>query len=439
MNNQHRIDPEWAWATYRPSAAKPWTLKLAAHLYRRAAFGANWGQLQQALETGPQPAVDALLTPPADIEPFNATYDEYDQSVGHAESADQLRAWWLRRMLLTPFPLLEKMTLFWHSHFAVSNKPVKNAFFMQQYVQGLRSHALGSFTSLLEGICHDPAVLIGTECVENRKSRPNTAFARILVDHFTLGPEIATEQDVQQVATALTGSFVRRGRFQFIAREHDSGLKQILGQQGLFKGDDVIRILLEQPATAQHIVNKLYAWLISEACPPEASLVEPLVSSFSKDYNVGKLIETMLRSNLFFSESCYRQRIKSPVEYTLGIVQGLEGMISTTQLANALAELGQNLYHPPTVKGWQGGRVWINEAALIQRSNLAHALLQAKGPFQGKLNVQSILKKYGHTTDESTTRFLMNLFLQGDIGLDSAGSSEKTLYRAVTCPEFHLA
>ncbi len=439
MDTQHCVDPEWAWAAYRPSATHPWTRARAAHLYRRAAFGADWGQLQQALEAGPQRAVDALLTPPADVDVFNRTYDEYDQSVGHAESADQLRAWWLRRMLLTPFPLLEKMTLFWHGHLAVSNRVVKNAFFMQQSVHHLRSHALGSFESLLEGICCDPAVLIGTECIENRKSRPNPAFARILVDHFTLGPGIAPEQDIQQIATALTGSFVRRGRFQFIAREHSNEVKRIFGQQGHFKGDDVIRILLEQPATAEHIVSKLYAWLIDEVRPPQASLIKPLVSSFAGDYHVGKLVETVLRSNLFFSESCYRQRIKSPVEYALGIIRGLEGMVSTTQLARDLAELGQNLYHPPTVKGWPGGRVWINEAALIQRSNLAHALLQAKGPYQGKLKVQTVLKKYGHAMDETGARFLTNLFLQGDMGLAAAESSEKALYRIITCPEFHLA
>jgi len=439
MNTRNTLDPTWAWAPYQPSTERPWNLPLAAHLYRRAAFGANWGQLQKAMADGPRKTISDLLSPQADVDAFNLTCDEYDRSVGRSESADELRAWWLRRMILTPFPLLEKMTLFWHSHFAVNNTIVKNAAFMQQYAHGLRSQALGSFESLLKDICHDPAMLISIDAIENRKSHPNDALARTLITHFTLGPDVAREEDIQQAARAFTGNFVRRGRFLQIEREHDDGSKQLFGRTGRFRDTDVISVLLEQPAASEYIVRKVYAWLMNEVQPPAPSLIAPLTRSFGKDYSVSKLVETMLRSNLFFSESCYRQRIKCPVEYALGIVMGLEGMVSTTHLANELAEQGQNLYHPPTLKGWPGQKAWINEATLIQRANLANALLDNAGPYKGKLKPHTILAKYDRNTEQSETQFLTDLFLQNTVPPGASESIEQTLYSIVIRPEFHLA
>ncbi|MCF7976199.1 MAG: DUF1800 domain-containing protein [Phycisphaerae bacterium] len=439
MDTQQTLDPNWAWAPYRPSTEHPWTLARAGHLYRRAAFGANWTQLQQALVHGPRKTIDGLLTPPADLAAFNRTYDDYDRSVGSSESADELRAWWLRRMLLTPCPLLEKMTLFWHSHFAVSNGVVKSAAFMRQYLQLIRSQALGSFHTLVQDMVHDPALLIGMDAIENRKSRPNESLARTLIEDFTLGTGAATDQDIRQAARAFTGNFVRRGRFLFIEREHDDGDKQLFGQTGPFTDKDVISILLEQPATAEHIVHKVYAWLLNEASPPSDSLMAPLTRSFARDYNMSRLVETMLRSNLFFSEACYRQRIKCPVEYALGMVQGLEGMVSTTQLATDLAALGQNLFHPPTLRGWPGKEAWINQATLIQRANLAHALLQGSGPYQGKLDARAILEKYAHTANQPDAQFFADLFLQQAMTPASGESIEQSLYDIVTSPEFNLA
>ncbi len=446
-------DPIWAWAAYQPDAKRPWTLAQAGHLYRRAAFGANWDQLQQALSDGPQRTIDKLLRPQADIAAFNRKHDEYESSSG---SANALRAWWLRRMILTPHPLLEKMTLFWHSHFAINSVKVKNARLMQRYIQFLRSQALNSFQALLKGISHDPAMLIWLGAEANRKARPNKNFARMLMETFTLGPGNFTEKDVQEAARAFTGWFVLMSRLRYIPREHDDNIKQILGQKSNFTGDDVIRIVLEQQATAQTLVRKLYRWLISETKEPNAELIAPLAKSFTKDYNILKLVEKMLRSNLFFSPAAYRRRIKCPVEFALGIVKGLEAVVSTTQLAGDLADLGQNLYHPPTVKGWIGGRRWINNATMVGRHNLALALLQGSVPYGDKLNPRAVAKKHGFSTPESTARFLLDLFLQGDLefnvrnalpkitkapagGGDLAESVRHFAHAIVTLPESQLA
>ncbi|MHC4323874.1 MAG: DUF1800 domain-containing protein [Planctomycetota bacterium] len=416
-------DTRWAWAAYEPDADHPWNLALAGHLYRRAAFGASWEQLQQALSDGPQRTIDNLLKPQAETVEFNRTYDEYEAATG---SVDQLRAWWLRRMIQTPHPLQEKMTLFWHSHFATNASEVKNARLMQQHIRLLRSEALGSFRILLEGISQDPAVLLWLGAEANRKAQPNENLARAIMETFTLGPGHCTENDIRDAARAFTGWFVLRSKLRYIPREHDGNEKQIFDRKGNFARDDVLRIILEQPATSRRLVRKLYRWLISETEQPDEALILPLAESFAADYDVLKLVETMLRSNLFFSAAAYRKRIKSPAEFAIGIINALEGTISTTQLAEDLADLGQNLYYPPTVKGWAGGKHWINSTAIIARQNLASALLRGSGPYVNKLNPWAVAQRHGCTTPESARQFLLDLFLQGGLDPDAREALLKT-------------
>ena len=456
--SQAPADPVWAWTPYAPDARRPWNLPLAGHLYRRAAFGAGWEQLQQAVAEGPQRTVDKLLQPGTDVAAFNRTYDDYEASATDSASTDGLRAWWLRRMLHTPHPLLEKMTLFWHNHFATSNIKVKSALLMHRHVQLLRSHALGRFEPLLEAVSHDPAVLVWLDAGANRKARPNENYVQTLMETYALGSGHYSEEDVREAARAFTGWFVLRNRVRYIPREHDPGVKKVLGQEGDLSGEDVVRIVLRQPATPEFLVRKLYGWLIDETDEPGDALIAPLAASFAKDYDVGKLVETMLRSNLFFSPAAYRRRIKSPVEFALGIIRGLEGSVSTARLGQDLAALGQNLYNPPTVKGWPGGRHWINNATLLGRSNLALALVSGLKPYGNKLDPLAVAEKHGFKAPESTPRFLLDLFLQGDVGddvrqalLETASPAESAAgdnpsrqarrfaHGVTTLPEFQLA
>lgn len=448
-------DPNWAWTEYQPDTQRPWNLIWAGHLYRHAAFGATWDELQQALSDGPQATIDKLLSPEADTAAFNRECDKYENATG---SVNGLRAWWLRRMILTPHPLLEKMTLFWHSHFAATGARAKDARLMRQHVQSLRSHALGSFRAMLQGVSRDPAVLISLGADANRKSLVNENFTRALMETFTLGPGNYEQEDIREAARAFTGWFAMSGRLRYIAREHDGNAKQILGERGNFTGDDVVRIVLEQPATARALVRKFYRWLISETEEPDAALIAPLAESFAEDYDILRLVATMLRSNLFFSPVSYRRRIKCPVEYAVGIVGALEAMVSTTQLAQDVADLGQNLYFPPTAKGWTGGRHWINDATMAARQNLALALLQGSGPYGEKLDPRAVAEKHGASTPESAAQFLLDLFLQGDLDSDVRDTLLKTIevpadfggndppsmlrrfaHAVVTLPEFHLA
>ncbi len=452
---QRLTDPDWAWASYEPDAQRPWDLRRAGHLYRRAAFGANWGRLQRALDDGPQRSVEKLMVGDGDVAGFSRSYDNFEAAAAGSGSAETLRAWWLRRMVHTPHPLLEKMTLFWHNHFATSNVKVKSALLMQRHVQLLRSHALGRFEPLLAAVSRDPAVLLWLDSTANRKSQPNENYARELLGRFGLGMGHYSQTDISEAARAFTGLFVLRNRLRYIPREHDDGLKKVLGQQGNFEGDDVVRIVLEQPAAPRLLVRKLYRWLISESDEPDETLIAPLAKSFAPEFDVAHLVRTMLGSNLFFSAAAYRRRIKCPVEFALGIVCGLEGTVSTTQLGQDLAAMGQNLYHPPTVKGWPGGRHWISRSTLVRRSNLATALLGgSEKPYGDKLNPLPVARRHGHDDPDSAARFLLDLFLQGDVtenvretlkkavaaaGGDKTQQVREMAHGVVALPEFQLA
>ncbi|UCD50410.1 MAG: DUF1800 domain-containing protein [Phycisphaerales bacterium] len=451
-DKDRKADPNWAWAVYEPDARRPWTGTLAAHLYRRAGFGANWQQLQQAVAEGPQATVSHLLAPGSDVEAFDRTYDGYEGGVG---SVNGLRAWWLRRMIETPHPLQEKMTLFWHGHFATNGAALKQTRLMREHLQLLRRHALGSFAFLLQALARDPALLLWLGADANRKAAPNENFARPLMETFTLGPGHFSDDDVREAARAFAGWFVLRDRLRYLPREHDAGTKHILGQAGEFTGEDVIRIVLEQPATPRTLVRKLYRWFICETDEPGEDLTAPLAESLAADYSISAVVETILRSNLFFSSYAYRQRVKSPVEFAVGVIHALEGMVSTTQLGRDVAGLGQDLGHPPTVKGWPDGRYWIDSIMLTRRHNLAWALLQGGDPYGDKLDSWKVAQRHGYADAESAAQFLLELFLQDDLDpdvremlrrnvredahTDSAAALDRLTYAAVTLPEYHLA
>lgn len=439
------VDPASAWTPYQPDAARPWDLALAGHLYRRAGFGADWPQLQAALADGPQKTIDRLLKPDVDVAQFNRTYDHYATSAGG--TAD-LRAWWLRRMILTPHPLLEKMTLFWHSHFGISNHRVNDAQLMARHVELLRAEALGSFAAMMEAVSQDPAVLLGLGSDVNRKSQPNEQLAREFFRQFSMGEGHYTDEDVHAAARAMTGWFVLNNRLRYIDREHDAAAKKMFGQEGPWERSDVVRIALAQPATPRLVVRKLYHWLICETDEPDDALIDPLAESFAREYDIAALVETMLRSNAFFSPQAYRRRIKCPVEFGVGIVRGPEGLVPTLPLGEDLAGLGQDLYCPPTVKGWVGGRDWINKATMAGRMKLASDLLLGDKRYGGKLDPRKVAEAHGHSGPEAARRFYVDLFLQHDIAPEAvaslpSGGDDASLRRFVAgllaLAEFQLA
>jgi uncharacterized protein (DUF1800 family) len=381
-----QIDPVEAWQPWQPSSADPWGRKWAAHLYRRAAFGANREELLEAEQLGPQGTLDALFRgkPRAD-EIVETLTDVGRIAAARDDGGTQLIGWWLYVMLQGGHPLREKLTLFWHNHFATSLVKVRSPALMFRQNCLLRQHALGKFGPFLQAISRDGAMLVWLDSNSNIKGRPNENYAREVMELFSLGVGNYKEKDIREAARAFTGWHTDGQGFRFNARLHDGGPKTVLGQTGAWDGGDVVRIVLEQSAAARFLVRKLYHFLISENASPPDALLEPLCESFRKsDYDIAALAKTMLASRHFYSSHSFRQRIKSPVEYVLGAVRAVyrqydEGEaeyrpLPPQALVSRIGAMGQYLFAPPNVKGWPGGRAWLNTSTVLERDNFAGAL-----------------------------------------------------------------
>jgi hypothetical protein len=379
-----RIDPTEAWAPYRPSGAVPWNRKWIAHLYRRAAFGPTPAETDRGLKDGPETTLNRLLSG----EPDAADRLEVLLDTGRYMKNDtQLRVWWLSAMLDGGHPLREKLTLFWHNHFATSYAKVQRTQLMFEQNVLLRKHALGKFRPFLLDMSRDTAMLKWLDSNQNIKGAPNENYAREVMELFSLGVGHYTEKDIQEAARAFTGWHVDsrpnedEDTFQFKPVVHDDGEKSVFGQKGNWNGDDIVRFCCDRPDCATFLVGKLYSFLISETRPPE-SLVAPLADRFRKsDYDIADLVKTILGSRLMFSEHAYRKRVKWPVEYVLGAVRAaVPNRAPLGDLVEPLAKMGQVLFAPPNVKGWRTGTDWLNSATLLARNNFAETVAMGTWP-----------------------------------------------------------
>jgi hypothetical protein len=415
------FDPRWAWQPYRPSSDAPWNLLRVGHLYRRAAFGATHAELQAGLKAGPERLLGSLLEGQGGLADFDAEMASLATSIVRYNDVPHLRAWWLARMLHSPHPLQEKITLFWHNRFATSFAKVQSVRFMLGQYELMRRHALGHFDHLLREMSRDPAMLIWLDGRDSKKGNPNENYAREIMELFSLGVGHYSEKDIREAARAFTGWEIAGTQAVFNPRQHDDGEKTVLGQTGKWKADDIVRICLEQKAAATFLVGKLYRFLISETIAPTPELLAPLAEQFRKSgYDFGALVRTVLSSNLFFSDKVYRTRVKSPVDFVLNIVRGLEGKIGTTALAQATEQLGQNVFSPPSVKGWDGGRSWLNGQTLLFRQNLALALTSTDDPrFGRRCDPAETARRYEKKSDTELVDFFLELFLQGDVSAET--------------------
>jgi hypothetical protein len=382
-----RLDPAREWQAWQPDERNRWDRKWVGHLYRRAGFGANLDELRAAEKRGPRDTLDLLFQgePGCDeLVPALLTAGEYTAA---ANEPAQLRGWWIYCMLHSGHPLREKLTLFWHNHFATSIAKVQSTKEMFNQNKLLREHALGKFGPFLLAVSKDAAMLHWLDSNSNIKGKPNENYAREIMELFSLGVGNYTEKDIREGARAFTGWHTDSDGFgyEFNARLHDDDVKTFLGQTGNWNGDDVVRILLQQPACARFLVRKLYHFYVSETQKPPDSFLEPLAESFRKsDYDIAALLRTMLSSRHFFSEHAFRQRIKSPVEYVLGAVRAVyrdydakdknHRPLTQQNFVRQIDAMGQVLFAPPNVKGWRGAKAWLNTATVLARDNFAQSL-----------------------------------------------------------------
>ena len=362
--------------------------KAFSHLMERAGFGPNPALWRQRHDGNATEWVAWLLRDSRDVLPLTASGAEIpdrnqnrmmneeerrENRQEHVRMLFQLNASWIDRMALGHGMLREKMTLFWHDHFACRFPTI---LFTETQNATLRQYALGSFRELLTAISQDPGMLNFLNNQQNKKEQPNENFARELLELFTLGRGHYTEQDIKEAARAFTGwGFSLGGEFVFRKFQHDTGSKEFLGRTGNFDGHDILNIILEERRTAVFLTEKLYRYFIHPDPVPE--VVNEWANLFyESDYDIPALLLTMLHSDHFYEARNMGARIKSPIEYLVGLIRKFDLRFENEKgIIFIQKALGQTLFQPPNVAGWPEGRAWIDGSSLLFRMQLPRFLL----------------------------------------------------------------
>lgn len=440
MKALRRIGPLWlaiclfgsAWAqgpqaddpdAIKPLPAAQWNATMARHLLERAGFGGTPQEVAQLARLTPEQAVRSLVRyqrVPDVFVPFEASQAHDDglepfassrpaatdlaKATGEAlgvkvkpagnrraqQVADRylywLRAsrletqrlgyWWANRMLTTPRPLQEKLTLFWHGHFATSEEKVRDFRKMQLQNETLRAHANSDFRSLMLAVARDPAMLSYLDAGVNVKGAPNENFAREVMELFTMGVGHYTERDIQETARAFTGWNYKDLRFVVNPDQHDDSAKTVLGRTGNFDGEQVVDILLAQPATADFLAGKLYRFFVREDLSPALAQQWGRVLR-DANYDIAVFMETLLLSRDFYSAASRATRIKPPVELLISTYKkaGITAVPGLPDFNDQTELLGQKLFYPPNVAGWAHGRSWITPGLLLARGNVIYDMV----------------------------------------------------------------
>jgi uncharacterized protein (DUF1800 family) len=373
------------------------TIDPIAHLYRRAGFGAMPAELEAGRQRGYAATLDQILKFDAVPDAAEAVLAQYapqfdlNNAVTVGAGLQMIQAGWLIRMLSTSRPLVEKLTLFWHGHFATAISKVKDPAAMLAQNNLFRSRGMGKFRDLLLAVSQDPAMLFWLDSNTNRRGHPNENYARELMELFTMGIGHYTETDVQEAARAFTGWFVARvgnqlGSFKFRPELHDYDPKKVLEQTGDWNGNDIVDILAVRPETAEFISRKLWAWFIHDH-PTDADIKSLVQLYLAKDTEIRPLVEAILKHPAFTSDDAYLAQVKSPVEFGVGALRALPGSFNPFVLPAMLRQMGQELFNPPNVKGWDGGMDWISTTTLLARVNFANGVTSARGTGTGKQNL----------------------------------------------------
>ncbi len=422
----------------------------AAHLLWRTQCGASAAEIDRAVSDGPATTVDRLLAVQSESDEFTGDDATLRRLALDSGNPADLKAWWAHRLLESANPLAEKLTLFWHGHFATSHVKVRSSEQMLAQNELFRRHAWGSFRELLHGVSRDVAMLVWLDSNSNRVRHANENFARELFELFALGVGHYTEQDIQQAARAFTGWHVRKDQFWFNKLQHDTGEKTVFGQSKDFDGDDVVELSLEQPAAARFLAGKLLRFFVAPT-PPDVAIDEVAAALRASDYQLQPVLRQVFASAYFYSPEVRRSIIKSPADLLLGAHRALESRAKLQETTQRMAELGQDLFAPPTVEGWTGGRLWINSATLLARANFA-ADLALGDRFGSIASPVETAAKLGWTEPSQALDHYGELLLACDLGdarprleqhlRQTSGGLELrlrgTIHSLLTMPEYQL-
>ena len=413
----------------------PWDARTAAHLMRRAGFSATHDGMGRLVDIGFEATLEELLNYEAvDDSEMEEGLEERNYPFTRVNNNGKLRAntlgirrWWLYRMVNSQRQLLEKMTYFWHDHFATSVNPVRQVGigeqpYMMTQNELLREYALGNFKEMVEMIAKDSAMLVWLDNRRNVKEHPNENWARELLELFTMGVGNYTDQDVVEAARAFTGWGLNRwaGEFAFFPGRHDFGMKTFLDVTGPFDGNDIIDIIFEQDVTAEFISRKLFEFFVYP--DPSEELIAELADVLRENnYEIRPLMRAIFGHPEFYSDRAYRSLIKSPVDLFVGLFREL-GMSDPVFLLRLMADTGQELFAPPNVSGWTSGVGWINTATLLARYNSFNILASFRGG--GSLDFVGWVQTY-QLSKSDVVGLLVDTIVKGDVSVDTRYALEQ--------------
>ncbi|MCB9898768.1 MAG: DUF1800 domain-containing protein [Planctomycetes bacterium] len=438
MTSVARAAAERALEPFRPDVDGPWDARAAAHLLRRTSFGGTLARRAHVLGLGPSAALDELLADPEPSGDFALTL-RLLATLRALDDLETAQASWLRRMLDDEHPFREALALFWHGHFATSVAKVGRVRLLEDQVDTFRSLGSGRLDALVLAVCKDPAMIVWLDGNANRRHHPNENLARELMELFTLGKGAYDEHDVLEAARAFSGWQERDGRFRFVPGEHDDGKKTLLGRSGALDGGDVVDACVSHPSCARFVAGKLARAFVRPVL--DASLLDALGARFAElQLDVLAFLRELLGSRLFYDASSRLSLVKSPVQLAVGAVRALGCSVDARFLARTVEALGQSLYAPPSVKGWDGQRAWLSAATLVGRANLA-AALAGDG---GELGVRH--PEPPDDDDRPPLEHLHDLLLEGrappaviDALRPHAGQADLVRATLLALPEYQLA
>ncbi|HVR76739.1 MAG TPA: DUF1800 domain-containing protein [Planctomycetota bacterium] len=431
------LGAEEALLPFRPGADGAWDRGSAAHLARRAAFGNTGGVISRILDLGPgEAATDLFLEKPETEDvAFASGIAKRVASLSAAQSS------WAHRMLLGSNPALEKLALFWHGHFATSERKVENAGLMMRQVALLREKGAGPFEDLLLGIARDPAMLLWLDGNSNRSEAPNENFARELMELFSLGIGHYAEKDIKEAARAFTGWHSRNGEYWFNERTHDRGTKEVFGKSGPFGGEDVVRLCAERPECSELIASKLFEFYVHPAPGPDLRReLGRMYAGCGK--RTAEFLARLLSSRVFYSGGARRSLVSTPADFTVGSIRTLEARASAQGVVSAMTAMGQELLAPPSVKGWDMGQAWLSSTTLLARYSFATSLAGVAGAkVSGGLEAKVPWESLGDGVEGLAERLFpegLSAKVLDDLRASAGGDAKSLVVGCLQLPEYQF-
>ena len=363
MRTIDRLEP------YRPGVDGPFDFDEAAHLARRAAFGAPVEVIERWTADGLGRALDELFSMPAES-PRALEAEEMSARAAARGDADGVRSAWVMRLAHTRRPLVERMALVWHGHFATAIAKVGDAALMHDQIEIFRRKGLGDFRDLVHAVAKDPAMMRWLDVDASDKTSPNENFSRELMELFTLGRGHYTERDIREAARAFTGWTIKSGRFHFDASKHDAGPKSLFGRGAVVRGEDVVDLCLDRKESARFVARRLFTAFAGPDVNDE--LCQALGARFEAcGRNVAAFLRMVLESRAFFAPENRHRMFRSPAAFAAGALRAVGAVFDYAEAARRMTDMGQELLNPPSVKGWDEGRGWITTATLAARRRFA--------------------------------------------------------------------